>query len=50
MNTLRVIKAGYSKGGAVYVNGLTCSTLYYHAKYKIELKKVLKIHVETRKN
>lgn len=46
LNTSRVINAGY---GAVYVNDLTCSTLYYHAKSKIELKRVLKIHVETSK-
>ena len=49
LNTLRVVKAGSSKGDAVYVYDLTCSTLYYHAKSKIELKRVLKIHTETSK-
>lgn len=49
LNTLRVINAGSSKGDAVYVYDLTCSTLYYHAKSKIELKRVLKIHTETSK-
>ena len=42
MNTLRVVNAGSSKGEAVYVYDQTCSTLYYHAKSKIELKRVLK--------
>ena len=50
LNTLRVVNAGSSKGDAVYVYDLTCSTLYYHAKSKIELKRVLKIHPETSKN
>lgn len=49
LNTLRVVNAGSSKGDAVYVYDLTCSTLYYHAKSKIELKRVLKIHTETTK-
>ena len=49
LNTLKVINAGPSKGDAVYVYDLTCSTLYYHAKSKIELKRVLKIHPETSK-
>lgn len=49
LNTLRVINAGSSKGDAVYVYDLTCKTLYYHAKSKIELKRVLKIHPETSK-
>lgn len=49
MNTLRVVNAGSSKGDAVYVYDLTCSTLYYHAKWRIELKRVLKIHTETSK-
>ena len=49
LNTLRVVNAGSSKGDAVYVYDLTCSTLYYHAKSKIELKRVLKIHTETSK-
>ena len=50
LNTLRVVNAGSSKGDAVYVYDLTCSTLYYHAKSKIELKRILKIHTETSKN
>jgi len=49
LNTLRVVNAVSSKGDAVYVYDLTCSTLYYHAKSKIELKRVLKIHTETSK-
>ena len=49
LNTLRIVNAGSSKGDAVYVYDLTCSTLYYHAKSKIELKRVLKIHTETSK-
>ena len=49
LNTLRVVNAGSSKGDAVYVYDLTCSTLYYKAKSKIELKRVLKIHTETSK-
>lgn len=49
LNTLRVVNTGSSKGDAVYVYDLTCSTLYYHAKSKIELKRVLKIHTETSK-
>jgi hypothetical protein len=51
LNTLRVVNAGSlrTKGDAVYVYDLTCSTLYYHAKSKIELKRVLKIHTETSK-
>lgn len=49
LNTLRVVNAGSSKGDAVYVYDLTCSTLYYQAKSKIELKRVLKIHTETSK-
>ena len=44
LNTLRVVNAGSSIGDPVYVYDLTCSTLYYHAKSKIELKRVLKIH------
>jgi len=36
LNTLRVVNAGSSKGDAVYVYDLTCSTLYYHAKSRIE--------------
>lgn len=49
LNTLRVVNAGSSKGDAVYVYDLTCSTLYYHAKSRIELKRVLKIHTITSK-
>jgi hypothetical protein len=49
LNTLRVVNTGSSKGDPVYVYDLTCSTLYYHAKSKIELKRVLKIHTENRK-
>jgi hypothetical protein len=50
LNTLRVVNAGSSKGDGVYVYDLTCTTLLYHAKSKIELKRVLKIHTETCKN
>nr|YP_009364307.1 hypothetical protein [Ophiocordyceps sinensis]ARF03390.1 hypothetical protein [Ophiocordyceps sinensis]QDH07196.1 GIY-YIG endonuclease [Ophiocordyceps sinensis] len=49
LNTLRVVNAGSSKGDAVYVYDLACSTLYYQAKSKIELKRILKIHTETSK-
>jgi hypothetical protein len=49
LNTLRVVNAGSSKGDAVYVYDLACSTLYYHAKSRIELKRILKIHTETSK-
>lgn len=49
LNTLRVVNAGSSIGDPVYVYDLTCSTLYFHAKSKIELKRVLKIHTETTK-
>ena len=44
LNTLRVVNAGPSKGEGVFVYNLTCSTLFYHAKSKIELKRVLKVH------
>lgn len=47
LNTLRVINAGSSKGESVYVYDLTCSTLYYHACSRIELKRRLKVHPET---
>jgi len=47
LNTLRVVNAESSKGESVYVYDLTCSTLYYHASSKIELKRVLKVHPET---
>lgn len=49
LNTLRVVNSGSSKGDPVYVYDLTCSTLYYHAKSSIELKRVLKIHTITSK-
>ena len=49
LNTLRIVNAGSSKGDAVYVYDLSSSTLYFHAKSKIELKRVLKIHTETSK-
>lgn len=49
LNTLRVVNVGSSKGDAVYVYDLTCSTLYYKAKSRIELKRVLGIHTETSK-
>ena len=49
LNTLRVVNAGSSTGEGVYVYDLTCSTLYYHAKSRIELKRVLNIHTETTK-
>lgn len=49
LNTLRVVNAGPSLGDPVYIYDLTCSTLYYHAKSKIELKRVLKIHTDTSK-
>ena len=47
LNTLRVVNVGSSKGEGVYVYNLSCSTLFYHAKSKIELKRALKIHPET---
>jgi hypothetical protein len=47
LNTLRVVNARSSKGDSVYIYDLTCSTLYYQAKSKIELKRVLNIHPET---
>jgi hypothetical protein len=47
LNSLRVVNMGSSKGEGVYVYDLTCSTLYYHANSRIELKRVLKIHPET---
>ena len=49
LNTLRVVNAGSLKGLPVYVYDLTCTTLYYHAKSNIELKRVLKIHTITSK-
>jgi hypothetical protein len=49
LNTLRVVNAGSSKGDPLYIYDLTCSTLYYHAKSSIELKRVLKIHTDTSK-
>ena len=47
LNTLKVVNVGSSKGEGVYVYDLSCSTLFYHARSKIELKRVLKIHPET---
>jgi len=47
LNTLKVINAGSSKGDGVYIYNLTCSALLYHAKSRIELKRVLKIHPES---
>lgn len=47
LNTLRVVNAGSSKGTGVYIYDLLCNILYYHAKSKIELKRVLNIHPET---
>ena len=47
LNTLKVVNAGSSKGINVYVYDLSCSTLYYHAKSQINLKRKLKIHPET---
>ena len=47
LNTLKVVNVGYSKGYGVYVYDLSCSTIFFHAKSKIELKRVLKIHPET---
>jgi GIY-YIG catalytic domain len=53
LNTLRVVNTGSSAlkraGDSIYVYDLKCSTLYYHAKSKIELKRVLKIQTETSK-
>jgi hypothetical protein len=49
LNTLRVVNTGSSKGDPVYVYDLTCSILYYHAKSRIELKRVLNIHTDTSK-
>lgn len=47
LNTLKVVNASSSKGDGVYIYSLTCSTLLYHAKSRIELKRVLKIHPES---
>ena len=49
LNYLRVVNMGSSKGEGVYVYDLSCSILYYHAKSRIDLKRVLKIHTETSK-
>jgi hypothetical protein len=49
LNTLRVVNAGSSKGDGLYIYDLTCCTLYYKAKSRIELKRVLKIHPATSK-
>ena len=47
LNTLRVVNAGSSKGIGVYIYDLSCSTLYYHANSKIELKRILRVYPET---
>jgi hypothetical protein len=47
LNTLKVVNAGSSNGDGVYIYNLTCSVLLYHAKSRIELKRVLKIHPES---
>lgn len=47
LNTLKVVNASSSKGDGVYIYNLSCSTLLYHAKSRIELKRVLKIHPES---
>ena len=47
LNSLRVVNTGPSKGKGVYIYNISCSTLYYQAKSKIDLKRVLKIHPET---
>ncbi len=47
LNTLKVVNAGSSKGDGVYIYNLTCNALLYHAKSRIELKRVLKIHPES---
>lgn len=47
LNTLKVVNAGSSKGEGVYIYDLTCNTLYYQAKSKIQLKRDLNIHPET---
>ena len=44
LNTLKVVNAGSSKGDGVYIYDLSCSSLLYHAKSRIELKRILKIH------
>ena len=49
LNTLKVVNAGSSKGAGVYIYNLNCNALLYHAKSRIELKRVLKIHPETTK-
>lgn len=47
LNTLKVVNAGSSKGDGVYIYNLNCNDLLYHAKSRIELKRVLKIHPDT---
>jgi hypothetical protein len=49
LNTLRVVNVGSFIGNGVFVYDLTCSTLYYHARSMIELKRELKIQPETSK-
>jgi GIY-YIG catalytic domain-containing protein len=47
LNTLKVVNVGSSKGEGVYIYNLNCNALLYHAKSRIELKRVLKIHPDT---
>ena len=42
LNTLKVVNAGSSKGDGVYIYNLNCNALLYHAKSRVELKRVLK--------
>lgn len=49
LNMLRVVNAGSSKGDPVYVYDLNAKVLYYHAKSRNELKRVLNVHPETSK-
>jgi len=47
LNQLKVVNAGSSKGETIYIYDLKGTILYYKAKSKIELKRVLNIHTET---
>ncbi len=47
LNHLKVVNAGSSKGETIYIYDLKGTILYYKAKSKIELKRVLNIHTET---
>lgn len=49
LNTLKIVNRGSSIGDPIYVYDLKCKILYYHAKSKIELKRILNIHPETTK-